>query len=72
MIFSYLSAPVRLTTAELSPVQAWQVWQRQVERVAQALRSGVGLAAILAQLYQRWQQFGGKEHRVDRPASYQA
>ena len=71
-VFGYLSAPVRWATTELSPVKAWQVWQRQIERVAQALRSGAGLAALLVQLYQRWQQFGGKEHRADRPSSYQA
>ncbi|MDQ2806599.1 MAG: IS4 family transposase [Chloroflexota bacterium] len=71
-VFGYLSAPVRWAAMELSPVKAWQVWQRQIECVAQALRSGAGLAAILTQLYHRWQQFGCKEHRADRPSSYQA
>ena len=71
-VFGYLSAPVRWAATELSPVQAWHVGQRQIERMAQALRSGAGLTALLAQLYQRWQQFGGKEHRQDRPSSYQA
>ena len=71
-VFGYLSAPVRWAATELSPVKAWQVWQRQIARVAQALRSGKGLTTILAQLYQRWQQFGGKEQRADRPSSYQA
>ncbi|MDQ2806197.1 MAG: IS4 family transposase [Chloroflexota bacterium] len=71
-VFGYLSAPVRLTEeAELSPVKAWQVWQRQSGRVAAALRSGSGLAGILAQVYRLWQQFALKERRWDRPTTFQ-
>lgn len=72
-VFGYLSAPVRLAAAgdELSPLKAWQVWQRQIGPVAQALRRGRGLAGILAQVYRLWQQFGRKERRRDRPASLQ-
>jgi Transposase DDE domain len=71
-VFGYLSAPIRLAEdAELSPVKAWQVWQRQIVTIAQALRCGRGLVAILAQVYRLWQQFGMKERRADRRSTFQ-
>ena len=70
-VFGYLSAPVRLAAEELSPLKAWQVWQRQIGKVAQALGRGSGLAAILAQVYRLWQQFALKEQRRDRPSTFQ-
>jgi hypothetical protein len=69
-VFGYLSAPVRLAEEqELSPVRAWQVWQRQIEKVAAALCDGQGLGFVLRRLYRLWAQFGMKDARPNRPTS---
>lgn len=77
-IFGYLSAPVRLTDFELSAVQAWQVLQRQIERVASALHTGItgtagtgqDLQQALTLVYQRWEQFAQRQLRPDRPTTF--
>ncbi len=71
-VFGYLSAPVRLVDdRELSAPRAWQVWQRQIEKVGQALRGGRkgGLTRVLSQLYRLWERFGHKDERKNRPTS---
>lgn len=78
-VFGYLTAPVRLVegeqgggTRELSAARAWQVWQRQIGRVSQALRGwrgGRGLRRVLSGLYALWERFGRKEQRKSRPTS---
>ena len=70
-MFGYLTAPVRLTEEqELSPGRAWQVWQRQIEKIGQALRTGYGLCRVLRQLYVLWTRFGQKDMRPTRPTSF--
>lgn len=70
VVFGYLTAPVRLGEAqELSPGRAWQVWQRQIEKVAHALRDGRGLTWVLTRLYALWERFGQKDPRKNRPTS---
>lgn len=77
-VFGYLTAPVRLVEGEgtqelreLSPSRAWQVWQRQIEKIGQGLREGSGddLAGMLRQVYSLWEQFGRKDKRKSRPTS---
>jgi len=78
-VFGYLSAPVRLVeegvgtqnTHELSPSRAWQVWQRQIEGIGQALRKGGEgeLMRMLRRVYELWEQFGRKDERKNRPTS---
>lgn len=70
VVFNYLTAPVRVgEDQELSPARAWQVWQRQITRVGQALHHRYGLADVLAQVYRLWQRFGQKDRRADRHTS---
>ncbi len=79
VVFGYLTAPVRLAglaaaqedMQELSTPRAWQVWQRQIEKVAQALRLGGvgGLRRVLSGLYALWDRFGRKDQRKNRPTS---
>lgn len=70
VVFGYLTAPVRLgEEQELSPGRAWQVWQRQIEKVVHALRNGTGLIGVLARLYRLWARFGQKDQRANRPTS---
>ncbi len=69
-VFGYLTAPVRWAQEqELSPVRAWHVWQRQIGKVAAALRDGTGLRFVLTRLYRLWEQFGRKDQRPNRPTS---
>lgn len=78
-VFGYLTAPVRLVEEgkaieelrELSPSRAWQVWQRQIEKIGQALRVGDGneLTRMLRRVYALWEQFGRKDERRNRLTS---
>lgn len=78
-VFGYLSSPIRLVdeeegtregTWELSAARAWQVWQRQIEKVGQALWEGYGLTGVLSGLYALWERFGRKDKRRNRPTSF--
>lgn len=69
VVFNYLSAPVRLAAEELSVAQAWQVWQRQIGQVGQALGQAGALPAVVARLQALWQQFACKRQRRDRPST---
>lgn len=76
VVFGYLTSSVRLVCAqawthELSTPRAWQVWQRQIGKVAQALRLGRvgGLGGVLSGLYALWDRFGLKDQRKKRPTS---
>ena len=82
-VFGYLAAPVRLVEGkegesestqqlrELSPSRAWQVWQRQIEKIGQALKEGSEdeLVCMLRKVYELWEQFGRKDMRKNRPTS---
>lgn len=70
LVFNYLSAPLRLTAdEELSTVQAWQVWQRQISHVAQALGTAGALPGVVARVQALWYEFACKQKRCDRPST---
>jgi len=69
VVFHYLTAPVRWTERELSPIKALQTMRRHVIEIAQAMDFLPDLHIALTKLFHRWQRFALKDKRRTRSST---
>lgn len=71
VLFQYISAPLRSSEKELSPVKALQTFRRFAIPFAQALQDANRLDILLSTLFAVWQRCGLKENRPTRLSTCQ-